>query len=243
VRRFAPDFRQALIASAILHAGLVVFNFIRMPSFGPSGPVEIDLTMPFIGAGAPKLAAPKRLDPKAALPSRPVDEPVPEKQPAKVEPPKEWTLPGKATKTVVAPVEETPPSTQGGKEGGQGIAADLGGTGPGFGHGVPNGVLNPGAPPGTVFPQLLNRDEVLANLRKYYPERERIAGHEGKVIVDIHLSAEGAISGVDIVESAGKLFDAAAVKVAHLMRFSPARTPAGPVAAKVRKTMQFRLED
>jgi TonB family protein len=99
-------------------------------------------------------------------------------------------------------------------------------------------------PVGTVRPKLLNRDEVLRNLRKYYPERERILGHEGLVIVDIHLGADGSVGGVDVIQSASPLFDAAAIKVAGIMRFSPAQTPDGAaVASKVRERMQFKLTD
>jgi len=241
-RRLAPDFKKCLLASLGLHASFLLLRFIKLPSFGAASPVEIDLTMPFIGNGPAKLAAPKALVPHAALPARPVETPAPPK-PVTPTPPKDWVTPGKDTKTVVPPKPETPPPTQGGVVGGTGIAPKAGGSGPGFPYGVPNGSLTPGAPADVVRPQLLNLDEVLANLRKYYPERERYLGHEGTVVVDIHLSADGAITGVDVIQSAGRLFDEAAVKVAMLMKYSPARTPAGPVASKVRKTMQFKLED
>jgi len=38
-----------------------------------------------------------------------------------------------------------------------------------------------GGTPLLAFPKLLNRDEVLANLRRFYPESERRAGHEADV--------------------------------------------------------------
>lgn len=244
MNRLRFDFRSCLLMSAGLHASLFLLNFAKWPRFGSVDSVEIDLTSPFIGSGPAKLAAPKRLDPKATLPARPVAEPVPDKKPEPAaEPPKDWTLPGKDTKQVVAPKPEVEQATQGGVENGQGIAAKTGGVGPGFPYGVPNGTMNPGAPADVIRPKLLNLDEVLRNLRKFYPERERMAGHEGDVVVDIHLGADGAIGAVEIEQSAGKLFDEAAMKVAKLMRFEPARTPAGPVGAKVRKTMKFRLED
>lgn len=242
MERFAPDFRKCLIASLALHASFLLFRFLKLPSFSGPSPVEIDLTMPFVGNGPAKLAAPKRLVPHATLPPRPVEEPAPPK-PVTPTPPKDWVTPGPQTKTVVPPKPETPPPTQGGAVNGTGISPKVGGSGPGFPYGVPNGSLTPGAPADVVRPQLLNLDEVLANLRKYYPERERWLGHEGTVVVDIHIAADGSITGVDIVQSAGRLFDEAAIKVANIMKYSPARTPAGPVPSKVRKTMAFKLSD
>ena len=239
----APDFKKCLLASLALHAG-----FMLLRGFGPHGPQavvpgEIDLTFPFVGNGPPKLAAPKRLIKGAVLPAAPVEQPLPPQPVKPPEPPKDWVMPGKETQKVIAPQPEVPPATKGGAENGTGISPILGGSGPGFPYGVPNGSMTPGAPAGVVRPKLLNRDEVLANLRKFYPERERYADHEGTVVVDIHLSAEGAITAVEVFQSASPLFDAAAIKVAHLMRYEPARTPQGPVAAKVRQTMQFKLQD
>ncbi len=242
MERFAPDFRACLLASCALHAAFFLFRFMKLPSFAPAGPVEIDLTMPFVGNGPAKLAAPKALVPHAKLPPAPVEQPLPP-QPVKPPPPKDWVMPGKDTKIVKPPTPEAPPPTQGGVKDGSGISPLPGGSGPGFAYGVPNGSLTPGAPANVIRPQLLNLDEVVANMRKFYPERERYLNHEGKVIVDIHLDAEGGIVGVDIVQSAGRLFDDAAIKVAKLMKYSPARTPSGPISAKIRKTMEFKLQD
>ena len=242
MRIAAPDFRACLAASAALHLGFFLFRGAHFPSVRDSGPVEIDLTSPFIGSGPPKLAAPKRLIPEAKLPARPVEEPLPEKVQPAPEPPKDWNLPGKDTKTV-APRPETPQVTQGGAVDGTGISPILGGQGAGFPYGVPNGSMTPGAPADVIRPKLLNREEVLANMRKFYPERERVANREGIVVVNIHLDADGRVGEVDIVQSAGRWFDEAAKKVAQLMKFSPARNPAGPLAAKVQRTMEFKLED
>ena len=241
--RFAPDFRFCLLASAALHAGFFLFSFARLPSFAPAGSVEIDLTSPFLGSGPARRAAPKRLIPEAKRPPAPVEQPLPPQVETPREVPKQWTLPGPETKTILPPKAEEPPLTQGGAVDGTGTSHLPGGSGGGDPFGAINGRGDGGSPAGVIRPRLLNLDEVLANLRKYYPERERIANHEGTVVVDIHIGVDGSIAGVDVLQSAGRLFDAAAVKVARLMRFEPARTAAGPVAAKVRKTMQFKLED
>lgn len=241
--RFEPDFRKCLAASFALHAA---FMLVRGFGFGGGAlpdPREIDLTMPFIGSGAPKLAAPKRLTPGAKLPAAPVSEPLPPQPVKEPEKPKDWALPGPQTTKTVAPEPEAPQATQGGTKDGEGISPLVGGKGAGFGYGVPDGTMTPGAPADVVRPKLLNKDEVLRNLRKFYPERERLAGNEGKVLVDIHLDAAGGIKSVDVIQSAGPLFDKAALEVTKIMRFSPASTPAGPAAAKVRIPMQFSLTD
>jgi TonB family protein len=91
---------------------------------------------------------------------------------------------------------------------------------------------------------LLNRDEVLANLRKYYPENERRAGREADVKVMIHIGADGLVRTVDVRESASPAFDAAAQKVGTLMRFSPAIGLNGkPVPVRLPQPISFRLEN
>jgi protein TonB len=243
---FAPDFRYCVAVSVALH--LLFFAFHGLHFAGPEADktMEIDFTYPFEGHGPPKLGAPKKLVPEAKLPPAPAPEPVKPEPPKPVapEPPKNWVLPGPDTQKVVPPKPDAPPPTKGGAENGTGTSPLVGGHGEGFDYGVPNGSLNPGYPAGMIKPKLLNKDEVLANLRKYYPERERIAGHEGLVVVDIHLDAAGAILSVEVLQAATPLFDAAAVKVAHIMRFAPAQTADGRgVAAKVRERMQFKLTD
>lgn len=245
-RGFAPDYRYCLAASLLLHFGFLAFRGLDWNTAPADKTVEIDFTYPFEGHGPPKLGAPKKLIPAAKLPPAPAPEPapVPPPTPKAPEPPKNWVLPGPQTKVLVPPKPEAPPPTKGGTATGTGTSPLPGGQGQGFDYGVPNGSLHPGYPAGAVPPRLLNLDEVLANLRKYYPERERLAGHEGLVVVDIHIGTDGVVNDVEVLQSASPLFDEAAVKVAHLMRFSPARGPDGSVvAAKKRERMQFKLTD
>ena len=63
------------------------------------------------------------------------------------------------------------------------------------------------------------------------------------MVVAIHIGIEGRVHQVDILQSAGGAFDAAAVKVARLMRFSPAATAEGPIPAKLKQRMVFSLRD
>ncbi|MEK7381775.1 MAG: TonB family protein [Elusimicrobiota bacterium] len=219
----APPFRRSLSWSAAIHAVLLGLAVI-LPRlrFDSDPPFEVEITSPFLGDGPARLGAPK---------------PV-EKAP---EPPKDWVLPGPSTKILETPAP--PAATPGGALGGTGTAAKVGGSGEGLDEGVPGGAGHGGTPL-LAMPQLLNRDEVLRNLRRFYPETERRAGREADVIVTIHIAADGVVGGVDVVNSGGKSFDGAAQKVGRLMRFSPAIGLNGkPVPVRLPQPIQFRLTD
>ena len=241
-----PPPKQALAWSLGAHA--VMFGLLwLLPKLGWNSPppFEIEITSPFLGTGPAKLGAPKAFVPGPVakvnvtpeVPKPPVEKP-PEKAP---EPPKDWTLPGPNTK-VVAP-QETPTPTPGGAINGTGTAAKTGGSGEGSDEGVPGG-MGDGGTPLSALPKLLNRDEVLASLKRLYPESERQAGREGVVIVVIHLGSDGAVGAVDIARPASPAFDEAAQKVARLMRFSPAiGLNNRPVAVRMPQEVRFRLTD
>ena len=90
----------------------------------------------------------------------------------------------------------------------------------------------------------LNRDELLANLRRFYPEVERRAGREGAVRVKLHIGADGKVDPVEISFSGGTAFDIAAREVGRRMRFSPAIGLDGsPVPVGMPQDILFRLED
>jgi TonB family protein len=95
----------------------------------------------------------------------------------------------------------------------------------------------------TAIPHLLNARDLQAFLRTYYPESERLAGHEGRVVVDLHIDAAGIVTRSEIVVSAGEEFDQAALRIASLLRFSPARVGERPFPAKLRQAISFRLEN
>lgn len=212
-------------------------------TWSPAPPFEIEITDPYLGDGPAKLGAPKAFVPGVPEKvNRTPDVPVPPKPPEKApEPPKDWTLPGPSTKVIETPAPPTP--TPGGAVGGTGTAAKTGGSGEGSDDGVPGGTGHGGTPL-LALPRLLNRDEVLASLKRFYPESERQAGREGTVIVVIHLGADGAVSSSDIGRGASPAFDEAAKKVAALMRFSPAiGLNNKPVAVRMPQEMRFRLTD
>lgn len=240
----APPPRKSLAVSAAAHglAALLLWGLPRL-SWLPPEPFEIEITSPFLGDGPAKLGAPKAFVPGVPeFLNRTPDVPVPPKPTEKApEPPKDWTLPGPSTKVVETQAPEAP--SPGGAVGGTGTAAKVGGSGEGSDDGVPGGTGHGGTPL-SQLPRLLNRDEVMASLRRFYPENERQAGREADVGLVIHLDRGGLVATVDISHSAGPAFDGAARKVAALMRFSPALSLAGqPVAVRMPQAMRFRLTD
>lgn len=236
-------FRNALAASLALHGGFWALGLRwQMPGLDSLPTIEIDLTQP-PGTGPMKLGAPKRLDPKARGIAKPAPEPVTPEQvqtPAQTPPPPDWVLPGPKTQTMEKPAP--PATTPGGTIDGTGTAAKIGGSGEGSDEGVPGGTGTGAGGTVKVRPRLLNREETLANLKRYFPESERQAGREGRVVVALHIGADGQINGVDILDSAGAAFDQVAVKVARMMRYAPAQVENGPVAVKIKQAMEFRLD-
>lgn len=238
----APPFKESLRWSAALHAVLLGLA-VLLPRlhFDAPPPFEVEITSPFLGDGPAKLGAPKPFVPGVPAKVNVTTEAPPKPVAKPPEPPKDWSLPGPNTKVVEPPAP--PVSTPGGAEGGTGTAAKVGGSGEGSDEGVPGGTGHGGTPL-RALPQLLNRDEVLRNLRRFYPELERRAGREADVIVTIHIDQSGVVGSVDVVNSAGKSFDEAAQKVSRLMRFSPAIGLNGrPVPVRMPQPIQFRLTD
>jgi len=92
------------------------------------------------------------------------------------------------------------------------------------------------------FPEVLNWADVSSILQRFYPDRERLLGKQGKVVLDLHIDTHGRIVAVDIVESDWPAFNKAAVRAAKMLRFSPAFIGSRPVAVKIRQNIQFRLQ-
>ncbi len=77
--------------------------------------------------------------------------------------------------------------------------------------------------PMTVRPEIKNRREVEAALRRLYPPILRNAGLGGTVVVWFFITEEGIVQDKRVSQSSGFLrFDEAALKVADVLRFSPA---------------------
>ncbi len=238
-----PPFERSLGMSAGVHVLFFAALWI-LPhlSWNSPRPFEVEITSSFLGTGPAKLGAPKAFVPGVPAKINVADVPVPAKPVEKApEPPKDWTLPGPNTKKVETP--EPPAPTPGGAVGGTGTAAKTGGSGEGSDDGVPGGTGDGGAPL-KAFPRLLNLDEVMAAMKRLYPESERQAGREGNVVMVIHLGTDGRVSSSDIQRAASPAFDAAAQKVGALMRFSPAIGLSGkPVAVRMPQEVRFKLTD
>lgn len=243
-------YRRCLAASAALHVGLLVlgnarFRFdIRLPH--PER--VIDLTLPLGNRdrpppgplGRPGLPAPPPV-------ATPVEAAVPVLPPAPLAPflpPPPAVVPsadprpappGPEAPSEPAPAPATVPAAPGNPSGSAaGDPAATGGGGPG---GPGTRTLRP-----DVLPVLLNKEEVLANLRRYYPEAERKAGREAKVVVKLRLGVSGKVEAVDVLQSGGAAFDAAARQVAERMRFSPAMKDGAPIPVALPQVILFKLE-
>ena len=237
-----PPLRRSLGMSAGVHALFFAALWV-LPrlSWNSPPPFEVEITSPFLGDGPAKLGAPKAFVPGVPAKINVADVPALTPATKAPEPPKDWTLPGPNTKTVETPAPPVP--TPGGAVGGTGTAAKTGGSGEGSDDGVPGGTGHGGTPL-KELPRLLNRDEVLAGMRRLYPESERQAGREGAVVIMIHLGTDGLVSSSDIARAASPAFDEAAKKVGALMRFSPAIGLNGlPVPVRMPQEVRFKLTD
>ena len=77
--------------------------------------------------------------------------------------------------------------------------------------------------PYTVAPELRNRDEVSRALIRYYPPLLRDAGIGGTVLVWFFIDEQGRVQKTQVQKSSGQQsLDQAALRVADLMRFTPA---------------------
>jgi periplasmic protein TonB len=77
--------------------------------------------------------------------------------------------------------------------------------------------------PYTVRPSILNREEVTRSLEREYPSLLRDAGIGGTVLVWFFIDQEGTLQRTQVHESSGhRALDEAALRVADVIRFSPA---------------------
>ncbi|VVM06942.1 hypothetical protein MAMC_01354 [Methylacidimicrobium cyclopophantes] len=74
--------------------------------------------------------------------------------------------------------------------------------------------------------------DYLRNPPPAYPASARAAGHQGRVILRVHVSAEGKPESVDLLHSSGySELDQAALEAVRRWRFRPARM--GPIAVPI----------
>jgi periplasmic protein TonB len=74
-----------------------------------------------------------------------------------------------------------------------------------------------------------------------YPPEEKQAGAEGDVLVKLLVDANGDVAKVTVVQSAGRLFDAAVIDTVRRWKYEPARSAEGrAVASEVKVAIRFR---
>lgn len=97
--------------------------------------------------------------------------------------------------------------------------------------------------PYTVRPDIKNRDEVQKALEREYPPLLREAGIGGEVLVWFFIDEEGRVVRTQVHQSSGQqALDAAALKVADIIQFTPAlnRDKQVPVWISLPITFQIR---
>jgi protein TonB len=75
-----------------------------------------------------------------------------------------------------------------------------------------------------------------------YPNRQRILGREGTVVLRVTVATDGRARSLVVVTSAGDEFDAAAREAAEAARFRPALRAGQPVASTVTLRVRFHLQ-
>jgi len=72
------------------------------------------------------------------------------------------------------------------------------------------------------------------------PGREAV---EAKVLLSIEINAEGKAEEVEVIQSAGADFDAAAVEAAKRFEFEPARMDGTPIPVKIQYAYRFQIKE
>ena len=88
---------------------------------------------------------------------------------------------------------------------------------------------------------MLNAEAVARALQRYYPPLLRDAGVGGEVLIWFYVDEEGKVTKTALKKSSGeKALDNAALKVADLLQFAPARKDGQPIAAWIDLPIAFR---
>lgn len=102
---------------------------------------------------------------------------------------------------------------------------------------------NPTFTPFTVAPSIVNREEVVAAMVDAYPPLLREAGIGGTVLVYFFINEEGVTEDTRIHESSGhQALDRAAIEVADVFRFTPARNGSEQVPVWVQFPITFQAD-
>ncbi len=91
------------------------------------------------------------------------------------------------------------------------------------------------------MPEIIGGIERLYELLEY-PELARKAGLEGLVVVQFVVEPDGSVSNIQVIRSAGKLLDEAAIKAVKQLRFKPGRQRGRPVRVRFSLPIRFKLQ-
>jgi TonB family protein len=90
---------------------------------------------------------------------------------------------------------------------------------------------------------LQDQPEVKKRVEPWYPELLKLAGIEGKVLVNVFIDEQGKVEKTKILESTHEAFSEAAVKAAKQWEFSPAMKEGKPIKAEVTIPFRFKLAE
>lgn len=92
-------------------------------------------------------------------------------------------------------------------------------------------------------PQLTKAPELVTFVEAEYPASERAEGKVATVTLRISIDASGGVEKVEVVQSAGEAFDAAAKAAALQFRFTPAEVDGKPAAIPILYDYRFELAE
>jgi TonB family protein len=91
-------------------------------------------------------------------------------------------------------------------------------------------------------PQLTKAPELVKFVEAVYPESERASGRAASVILQITISATGAVEEASVTESAGPAFDEAALAAVKAFVFTPAEIDGKPAPIRILYKYDFVLK-
>ena len=102
----------------------------------------------------------------------------------------------------------------------------------------------PAVTPFTARPEVVNERDVMRALEREYPPIVRDAGIGGTILVHFFIDTEGVVQRVLVAESSGhEALDEAALRVARVFRFNPARDEDGPVPVWIAIPVVFQTRE
>jgi TonB family protein len=88
-------------------------------------------------------------------------------------------------------------------------------------------------------PRLTKPPKLVTFVEADYPESEKAAGKTASVVLQLGIAADGSVSDVKVMESAGPAFDAPAVEAARRFVFEPAEVDGKPAPIRINYRYEF----